>query len=35
VLVATVFTDEGDVEFYLPEGPWIGLLDGQPLERGR
>lgn len=35
VLVAPVFTDEGDVEFYLPEGSWVGLLDGRPLEGGR
>ena len=28
LLVAPVFDDEGDVRFYVPEGDWIGLLDG-------
>lgn len=28
VLVAPVFSDDGDVEFYLPAGIWVGLLDG-------
>ncbi|RPB15513.1 hypothetical protein P167DRAFT_518728 [Morchella conica CCBAS932] len=27
VLVAPVFNDEGDVEFYVPKGKWYGLLD--------
>ena len=28
LLVAPVFEDEGDVRLYVPEGIWIGLLDG-------
>lgn len=28
LLVAPVFTDAGDVEFYVPEGSWTGYLDG-------
>ncbi len=35
LLVAPVFTEKGDVEFYLPEGRWIGLLDGRDIEGGR
>ena len=31
LLVAPIFNDEGDVEFYVPSGQWIGLLDGEPL----
>ena len=29
LLVAPVFTPEGDVEFYLPEGKWTHLLTGE------
>ena len=32
LLVAPVFDDEGDVEFYVPRGRWVGLLDGQVVE---
>jgi alpha-D-xyloside xylohydrolase len=32
LLVAPIFADEGDVEFYVPRGRWVGLLDGQPVE---
>ena len=32
LLVAPVFDDEGDVEFYLPRGRWVGLLDGLAVE---
>ena len=31
VLVAPVFSEEGDVEFYLPEGVWTHLLTGERL----
>lgn len=27
LLVAPVFNDEGDVQYYVPEGRWYGLLD--------
>lgn len=29
LLVAPVFNARGDVEFYVPEGKWYGLLDGK------
>jgi alpha-D-xyloside xylohydrolase len=32
LLVAPVFDDEGVVEFYVPRGRWLGLLDGQVVE---
>ncbi len=32
LLVAPVFDDEGDVEFYVPAGRWVGLLDGQVVD---
>jgi len=32
LLVAPVFDDEGDVEFYVPAGRWVGFLDGQVVE---
>ncbi|MFO1339921.1 MAG: alpha-xylosidase [Burkholderiaceae bacterium] len=35
LLVAPVFTDSGEVEFYLPEGTWTHLLDGQARAGGR
>jgi alpha-D-xyloside xylohydrolase len=35
LLVAPVFTDSGEVDFYLPEGRWTGLLNGQQREGGR
>ncbi|MEU7280624.1 alpha-xylosidase [Streptomyces sp. NPDC045431] len=31
LLVAPVFTTEGDVEFYLPEGVWTHLLTGETV----
>ncbi len=35
LLVAPVFTDSGEVDFYLPEGRWTHLLNGQVREGGR
>ncbi len=35
LLVAPVFTDSGDVNYYLPEGAWTGLLDNRTVEGGR
>jgi alpha-D-xyloside xylohydrolase len=35
LLVAPVFTSEGDVEFYLPEGRWTHLLSGRTRSGGR
>jgi alpha-D-xyloside xylohydrolase len=35
LLVAPVFSAEGDVEFYLPAGRWTGLLTGEVVEGGR
>lgn len=35
VLVAPVFTDSGEVEFYLPEGEWTSLLTGEIVVGGR
>ncbi len=32
LLVAPVFTAEGDVEFYLPEGAWTHLLTGETVQ---
>lgn len=32
LLVAPVFTAEGDVEFYVPEGTWTHLLTGETVE---
>ncbi|GAA3652663.1 alpha-xylosidase [Microbacterium marinilacus] len=34
LLVAPVFTAEGDVELYLPEGRWTSLLTGETVEGG-
>ncbi|MFD3518525.1 alpha-xylosidase [Streptomyces sp. NPDC058657] len=31
LLVAPVFTEDGDVEFYLPEGTWTHLLSGEQV----
>ncbi|WP_428243425.1 alpha-xylosidase [Gynuella sp.] len=31
LLVAPVFSDDGDVQFYLPAGKWTHLLDGEML----
>lgn len=35
ILVAPVFSPNGDVKFYLPEGTWTHLLNGQQYEGGR
>ena len=35
LLVAPVFTESGEVEFYLPEGSWTHLLSGQTRQGGR
>ncbi|WP_322183910.1 alpha-xylosidase [Neglectibacter caecimuris] len=35
LLVAPVFTREGDVDYYLPAGTWTGLLDNRTVEGGR
>ncbi|MET7516551.1 alpha-xylosidase [Streptomyces sp. NPDC005480] len=35
LLVAPVFSTDGDVEFYLPEGTWTRLLTGERVEGGR
>ncbi len=35
LLVAPVFTESGDVEFYLPAGVWTSLLTGERVEGGR
>lgn len=35
LLVAPVFSAEGDVDFYLPEGRWTHLLSGETVEGGR
>jgi len=35
LLVAPVFTADGDVEFYLPEGRWTSLLTGETVDGGR
>lgn len=35
LLVAPVFSKEGEVEFYLPEGTWTSLLTGEAVQGGR
>lgn len=35
ILVAPVFSAEGDVEFYLPAGEWTHLLTGERVTGGR
>jgi alpha-D-xyloside xylohydrolase len=35
LLVAPVFSADGSVDFYLPEGRWTHLLDGEVVEGGR
>ena len=35
LLVAPVFSADGVVEFYLPDGAWTHLLDGEVVEGGR
>ena len=34
LLVAPVFTKEGDVDYYLPQGSWTNLLDNRVVEGG-
>ncbi len=35
LLVAPVFREDGEVEYYLPEGTWTHLLTGETKEGGR
>lgn len=35
LLVAPVFSESGEVDFYLPEGPWTHLLSGESRPGGR
>ncbi len=35
LLIAPVFSSNGSVEYYLPEGKWIHFLTGQTLSGGR
>ncbi|HEX6706194.1 MAG TPA: alpha-xylosidase [Albitalea sp.] len=35
LLVAPVFTESGEVDFYLPQGRWTGLLSGEVKQGGR
>ncbi len=35
LLVAPVFSDEGTVDYYLPQGRWTHLLSGEVIEGGR
>ena len=35
LLVAPVFTKEGDVDYYLPEGRWTNILNDQVVEGGK
>ncbi len=35
LLVAPIFREDGEVEFYLPEGRWTHLLSGEEREGGR
>ncbi|WP_194420248.1 alpha-xylosidase [Microbacterium abyssi] len=35
LLVAPVFSETGEVEFYLPEGEWTSLLTGERVTGGR
>jgi len=35
ILVAPVFSETGEVEYYLPEGNWTRILDGEKVEGGR
>ncbi len=34
ILVAPVFSERGDVEFYLPAGTWTNLLTGEEVQGG-
>ncbi len=35
LLVAPIFREDGEAEYYLPEGKWTHLLDGSEREGGR
>jgi alpha-D-xyloside xylohydrolase len=35
LLVAPVFSEEGDVSFYLPDGKWTHVLTGEIVDGGR
>jgi alpha-D-xyloside xylohydrolase len=35
LLVAPVFTESGDVEFYLPQGTWTNFFSKERVEGGR
>ncbi|THD44398.1 MAG: alpha-xylosidase, partial [Bradyrhizobium sp.] len=35
LLVAPVFSEEGEVSFYLPDGRWTHILSGETVEGGR
>jgi len=35
LLVAPVFSEDGEVQFYLPEGRWTHVLNGEVVEGGR
>lgn len=35
LMVAPVFTKEGDVDYYLPEGRWTNILNNQVAEGGK
>lgn len=34
LLVAPIFKETGEVEYYLPEGAWVNLLTGQTIKGG-
>lgn len=34
LLVAPIFREDGGVEYYLPKGKWVHLLDGRTIEGG-
>ncbi len=35
LLVAPIFREDGEVEYYLPEGKWVHLLDGRIKDGGK
>lgn len=35
LLVAPIFKESGEVEYYLPKGKWVQLLSGEVIEGGR
>ncbi len=35
LLVAPIFKESGEVEYYLPEGKWVQLLTGEVIKGGR